>query len=280
MRNLYNFILRYSTGFVFALFVLLSCIMLARRDAYHTSVLLTSANAVSGSIYEASSNVTGYFNLRSINERLQKSNAYLENENLNLRNEIAALKAQLPDTAYAKEPKRFDYILASVINNSSDRPRNYFTINRGSSDGVMPGMGVVDQSGIVGIVNVSGPHTSRIISVINETQKFSAKIKDTPYVGTLTWKGGDPAVAYLEDIPRHAVFHIGDTVVTSGYSTAFPAGLAVGTVIGRIRPSDDNFFVLKVNLASDFKALSTVRVIKDIYKNELDSLVQYDIKAE
>ncbi len=254
--------------------------MLARRDAYHTSLILTSANAVSGSIYEASSNVTGYFNLRSINERLQLSNAYLENENLNLRNEIAGLKALLSDTAYVKEPKRFDYILASVINNSSDRPRNYFTINRGSLDGVKPGMGVVDQSGIVGIVNVSGPHTARIISVINETQKFSAKLKDTPFVGTLAWKGSDPGVAYLEDIPRHAVFHIGDTVVTSGYSTAFPAGLTVGTVIGRIRPSDDNFFVLKVNLASDFKALSTVRVIKDIYKNELDSLVQYDIKPE
>lgn len=254
--------------------------MLAGRDAYHTSVIFTSANSVSGGLYQTSSNITGYFNLKNINERLQKSNAQLENENLNLRNEIAALKAALSDTSDINVPKRFDYILASVINNSSDRPRNYFTINRGRLDGVMPGMGVVDQSGIVGIVNVAGPHTARIISVINETQKFSAKIKDTPFVGTLTWKGQDPSIAYLEDVPRHATFHIGDTIVTSGYSTAFPAGLSVGTIVGRIRASDDNFYVLKVNLASDFKALSTVRIIKDIYKNELDSLVQYDIKTE
>lgn len=254
--------------------------MLAHRDSYHTSVMLTSANMVSSNVYDISNNVTGYFNLRDINERLQKSNAQLENENLNLRNEIAALKAVVSDTADIDVPRRFDYILASVINNSSDRPRNYFTINRGRTDGVMPGMGVVDQSGIVGIVNVSGPHTARVISVINETQKFSAKLKDTPFVGTLSWRGHDPSVAYLEDVPRHAVFHIGDTVVTSGYSTAFPAGLSVGTVMGRIRATDDNFFVLKVNLSSDFKALSTVRVIKDIYKNELDSLVQYDIKSE
>ncbi|MDE6143011.1 MAG: rod shape-determining protein MreC, partial [Muribaculaceae bacterium] len=87
-------------------------------------------------------------------------------------------------------------------------------------------------------------------------------------------------VAYMDEVPRHAEFHVGDTVVTSGYSTTFPEGIPVGTVMNRVRGSDDNFFVLKVKLNSDFKALSTVRIIKDEYKPELDSLQNYDIRSD
>ena len=137
-------------------------------------------------------------------------------------------------------------------------------------------MGVVDQSGVVGIVDIVGSNVSRVISLLNETQKFSTKLKDTPYVGTLNWRTGDPSIAYLEEIPRHAVFHIGDTVVTSGYSTSFPEGIPVGIVLNKVNGADDSFFTLKVKLLPKFKSLSVVRVIKDVYKNEIDSLFQID----
>lgn len=284
MRNLFNFIIRYSTWFVFAFYVLLSCILLTKRDDYHASVLLTSANSLTGGVYKGVSMISGYFNLKQINQSLQESNAYLENENLNLRNEIATYKTLLAENDSTDNKndfkKRFNYILASVINNSTRHPQNYFTINSGYLDGVDRGMGVVDHNGIVGIVNVSGPHTSRVISILNETQHFSVKIKDTPFVGSLSWRGNDPGIAYVEEVPRHAKYNIGDTIVTSGFSTTFPEGLPVGTILNRVRTSDDNFYILKVRLASDFKTLSTVRVIKDVFKNELDSLATFDIKTE
>ena len=277
MRNLLNFILRYSTWFVFAIYVLLSCILLTQRDEYHASVLLSSANAVTGTVYRGVVGVTGYFHLRDINRSLQESNAALENEILNLRSQLAEYQALVSDTAYVRDEQRFDYTLASVINNSTRHPRNYITINRGTIDGVNPGMGVVDHNGIVGIVNVAGPHTARVISILNETQHFSVKLKDTPYVGSLSWKGGDPGIAYMEEVPRHATFHIGDTVVTSGFSTTVPYGINVGTVMNRVRMTDDNFYILKIRLSSDFKTLSTVRVITDFYKAELDSLRRFDV---
>lgn len=279
VRNLLNFLIKYSTWFVFTLYVLISCVLLSNYDDYHTSVMLTSANAVTGRVYSTASGITGYFNLRDINKSLQESNAMLENEILNLRNELAEYKALASDTLSHDIEKRFDYVVASVINNSTRHPRNYITINRGTLDGINPGMGVVDQNGIVGIVNVSGPHTSRLISLLNETQHFSVKIKDTPFVGSLSWRGGDPATAYVEEVPRHAKFHIGDTIVTSGFSTTFPYGINVGTIMNRIRTSDDNFYILKIRLSADFRTLSTVRVIKDIYKTELDSLSNFDINV-
>ncbi len=272
MRNLLNFIIKYSTWFVLTFYVLISCILLVKSNESFNSLYLTSANAIGRAIYGTTSEITDYFGLLSVNKRLQESNAQLQNEVLNLRNEIAQYKVLVQDTAKAWTKNRFDYIGASVINNSTRHPHNHFTIDRGSADGVTPGMGIVDQSGIVGIVEVVGRHTSRAISLLNQTQHFSARIKRTPYVGSLTWKGEDPSVAYLDEVPRHAKYHIGDTIISSGFSTTFPEGIDIGTIIGQVKTNDDTFYVLKIRLASDFKSLGTVRIIKDALKNELDSI--------
>lgn len=205
----------------------------------------------------------------------------LENEVMNLRHKIAEYQTLTSDTADSKSfEERFDYVSATVINNNVRHPRNYFSIDKGEADGVKRGMGVVDHNGIVGIVNVTGKHTARIISLLNETQHFSVKLKGTHFIGSLSWKGGDPCIAYVEEIPRHTKFQAGDTIVTSGFSTTFPAEIPVGIIMNRVKSADDNFFVIKVWLTSDFRALSTVRVIKDEYKDELDSLRSFDFKPD
>lgn len=280
MRNLLNFIINYSTWFVFTFYVLISLLLLFSNQSYQQSVYLTSANSLTGGVYEVGNSISGYFHLRSINEDLQASNAKLENQVFNLQAELARCRSLLADTLRTPAQERYSYILATVINNSTRHPKNYFTINKGLADGIQPGMGVVDHNGIVGIVNVAGPHTARIISLINETQHFSVRIAGTPFVGSLSWRGMDPRVGYVSDVPSHAKYHIGDTVVTSGFSTSFPEGLPVGIIQGKVKTNDDNYFTLKVRLTSDFNSLSTVRVIDDIYRQELDSLASYDLKTE
>lgn len=251
--------------------------LLTIGNRYHQYIYLTSANQFTGTIYGAGSAVTGYFHLKGINESLQQSNAALQNEVLNLKNRIAQYEVLLSDSLPPLQSKnRYDYVAASVINNNTHHPKNYFTIDKGKLDGIEAGMGVVDQSGIVGIVNATGNHMSRVTSLLNETQNFSVKIKNTQYVGSLNWRGRNAAIAYLVEIPRHAKYHIGDTIVTSGYSTTFPEGIAIGTILNRVKTNDDSFFTFKVKLNSDFKSLSTVRVIKDIYKEEIDSLLNTD----
>ncbi|MDE5841225.1 MAG: rod shape-determining protein MreC, partial [Muribaculaceae bacterium] len=249
-----------------------SCILLVKSSENHSSSYLSSANSIGGTLYRTTSDLSNYFNLVSVNQSLQESNARLENEVLNLRQQLSQYNVMAQDSSYQDQNKRFDYIGASVINNSTRHPRNHFTIDRGADDGIVAGMGVVDQIGVVGIIDVTGKRTARVISLLNQNQHFSVKVKGTPYVGSLTWRGDDPTVAYMEEVPRHAKFHIGDTVVTSGYSTTFPEGIDIGTIMGKTKTSDDTFLVLKIHLASDFKTLGTVRVIKDALKHELDSI--------
>ncbi|MCH5241026.1 MAG: rod shape-determining protein MreC [Muribaculaceae bacterium] len=278
MRNLLNFFLKYGTWFIFAFYVIVSCVILFTYNAYHSSIYFSSANAVSSSVYGASSEITGYFNLREINRDLEENNARLENEVLNLRHQLAELNTLISDSLEFDNSKvRYDYVPATVINNNVRHPKNYFSINRGSNDGIRVGQGVVDHNGVVGIVNVTGKNTARVISLLNETQRFSVKIKNTDYIGSLSWKGGDPSVAYMEEVPRHTKYQVGDTVVTSGYSLSFPANIPVGVIMNRIKGADDNFFILKVRLTPNFKSLGTVRVIKDNFKESLDSLSQHDI---
>ncbi len=281
MRNLLNFIIKYSSWFVFVFYLTISIILLVIGNSYRQSVYLTSANQVTGGVYNFTSGISGYFHLKGINESLQESNAKLQNEVLNLKNQLAEYQSQ----AAASKPvlpsaDRYDFIQATVINNNTHHPKNFFTINRGAKDGIKTGMGVVNQEGIIGIIDVAGPHLSRVISVLNENQKFSVKVKGTSFVGSLSWRGGDPNIAYLEEIPRHVHYNIGDTIVTSGFSTTFPEGLPAGIILNKVKSRDDSFFTFKIKLTPNFRSLSSVRIIKDIYKAEIDSLANIDLSAD
>ncbi|MDE7111515.1 MAG: rod shape-determining protein MreC [Muribaculaceae bacterium] len=274
MRQLVEFFMRHGAWFTFLLLAGISCVMLFRGNPYQQAVYMTSAGAVSSSVYNAANSVTGYFHLRSINDDLQERLSALEIENLSLRrrlqraDEMAYADTVTPDSALT--PYRF--ITARVINNSIAHSNNFLTINRGSDDGVRPEMGVVDQNGIVGIVNVTGRHTARVISLLNSDLRLSCKVKGSDAFGSLVWDGRSPRLAVLEELPRHVEFAIGDTIITSGYSVVFPEGIPVGVVVEQSRDVDDNFYSLKVELLTDFATLSTVRVIENFLKEEIEEV--------
>ena len=166
----------------------------------------------------------------------------------------------------------FSFIVANVINNSIARPFNYITLNKGSLDGVKPEMGVIDASGVVGIVSVVGPRSSRVISLLNPHFRLSCKLKGTDNFGSLVWDGKSPDEALLEEMPRHETFRKGDTIVTSGYSSVFPPGLPVGLVMDEAGNDHGDFFTLKVRLLSDFAALNNVQVVVSDMSAEVKSL--------
>lgn len=278
MRNLLNFLLRYSTWMLFGVYVVISLVMLFTVNPYQHHVFLTSAGSVTSTVYGVSSSVSGYFSLRDINDDLQRRNAELENEVLTLRETIGKLGERLyADTMHVDTVlSRYSFILAPVINNTTNRSHNYITIRKGYNDGIRPEMGVVDQNGVVGIVNLVGPHTARVISLLNPHLRLSCKVKGSEHVGSLVWDGRNPQTAVLEELPRHATFKKGDTIVTSGFSAVFPSGVPVGRVAGAVNDEQGSFFALRVQLFTDFSTLSTVRVIRDALKQELEA-VEKDI---
>lgn len=276
MRNLIDFLIKYSTWFVFAFYVIVSCIFLFDKNPYQHHIYMTSAGRLTAGIYDLSHNITSYFNLRETNEELQIQNARLEEELLGMKATLQLYQEKYyADTMIAPEALRpYTFVIASVINNSIHRPYNYITINKGAKDGIRPEMGVVDQNGIVGVVNIVGDSYSRLISLLNSNFRLSCKVKGNEAFGSLVWDGKDPQIALLEELPRHTVYNTGDTVVTSGYSAMFPEGIPVGIVTGSEKTIDDNFYTLRVRLLTDFSRLSTVRVISSDIS---DSIKQVEI---
>ena len=271
VRNLLNFLLRYSPWVVFAFYAGLSCYLLYSDSPAQRHVYMTSAGVVASTVYDGVRNVTSYFHLREINDDLHARNSELEDQVLSLRRQLKEMQeAVYADTMTVSEILHpFSFIIASVTNNSIAHPYNYITVNKGQLDGVEPEMGVVDQNGVVGVVNITADHHARIISLLNPDFRLSCKVKGSDAFGSLIWDGHSPEEAVLEELPKHTVFAPGDTIVTSGYSAVFPEGIPVGSVIESVRDSDDNFFRLRIKLFTDFTTLSTVRIIKN---HELDDI--------
>ena len=263
MRNLLNFLLKYNYWFLFILLEVICFVLLFRFNNYQQSVYFTSANVVTGKGYEVSGSVSSYFHLKSVNEDLLDRNMLLEQQIANLEN---ALRERQVDSVIVNsirnlDNKDYQIFKAHVIRNSLNQADNYITLDKGSSSGIRPEMGVVDGNGVVGIVYKTSPNYSLVISVLNSKSSISCKIVGSEYFGYLKWEHGDSRYAYLKDLPRHAEFKLGDTVVTSGYSTVFPAGVMVGTVDDMSDSNDGLSYLLKIKLATDFGKLGDVRVI-------------------
>ena len=118
MNNLLNFFIKHSAWFIFAIYVILSLVLLFKDNPYQQSVYLTSANSVSAAVYKAFNNVTAYFHLRDINESLQERNAALEMELIELRNTMADLALQQPDSLRQPALGQYTFVMAQVISNS------------------------------------------------------------------------------------------------------------------------------------------------------------------
>lgn len=237
--------------------------LLFRFNNYQQSVFFTSANVVAGKVYEVSGGITSYFHLKSVNEDLLDRNMALELRITNLENLLRdhRIDSVAMNSIRTLEQEDYRIFKAHVIRNSLNRADNYITLDQGSSSGIRPEMGVVDGNGVVGIVYKTSPSYSLVISVLNSKSSISCKIVGSEYFGYLKWEYGDSRYAYLKDLPRHAEFNLGDTVVTSGFSTVFPAGVMVGTVDDMADSNDGLSYLLKIKLATDFGKLGNVRVI-------------------
>lgn len=274
MRNLLDFFLKYNHWFLFILLEVISLALLFRFNNYQGSAFFTSSNYVAGLVYEAANQVTGYFHLKSINDDLAQKNVELEFQIEHLREKLMDLTNDSTGIERIKSESLSEYEIfkAKVINNSLTHTDNYITLDKGEKDGIRNEMGVVDGNGVVGIVYMTSDHFSVVIPVLNSKSSISCKIKRSDYFGFLKWDGGASNYAYVKDMPRHSLFSLGDTVVTSGHSAVFPSGIPVGTIEDITDSSDGLSYLLKVKLFTDFGKLNDVRVIAKKGQDERERL--------
>lgn len=259
MRNLIAFIQRFNHWLLFLLLESISLILLFTYNGYQGSVWFSSAGTISGSLFSLQSWFANFFDQTEINNELTSANIDLQLENQRLRDVIEKSKIKADDKY--DDQINYRYVPAKVVCNTLNERDNLITINRGYADGITEDMGVVNGQGVVGIVYLVDKNYSVVLSVLNTHSNISCIIKNRGYFGYLVWEGGDPDVAFVNDIPRHAHFQIGDDIITSGYSSVFPKGIHIGKIIASYNSEDGLSYKLKIKLSTNFTHLRDVRVV-------------------
>lgn len=263
MKNLLNFFLKYNYWFFFVFLEIISFVLLFCFNSYQGSVFFIFVNFVLGVMYDVVNNVIGYFYLKMINDELVQKNVELE---LQLESICKVLIEVMEDSSGVEQFKQevlvgYDIFKVSVINNSVIYVDNYIIFDKGEVDGICSEMGVVNGSGVVGIVYFIFLYYFIVILVLNFKSSISCKIKWSDYFGFLKWDGGLFEFVFIKDMFCYLLFFLGDIIVISGYSVVFFFGILVGMVDDIVDSYDGLFYLLWVKLFMDFVCLNDVCVI-------------------
>lgn len=272
MKNILLFVYRNHVFFLFLILEIMALVLIARNNEFHRASMLNSSNRLTGNIYQWNSEVTEYLKLKTVNTRLAEENA--------------ALRALLAESQYDKSRmmvsvtdssalQQYTYIPAKVVNGSTNRRNNYFTINKGLLQGVEPEMAVITSDGIVGIVKDVSKNYASVLSILHKNSSISVKLAGTGYIGSLVWDGGSPKRVQLTDIPNHVELYEGMEVVTSGYSAMFPSGIKVGKIISFDIGPGENFYDIEVETSNDLSSVSIVYVVNNLMRIEQIELEQH-----
>ena len=275
MQQIFNFIFKNSNRLLFLLLLCISLLLTIQSHSFHKSRIISSANFVSGGVYEKMNNVSEYLNLKTQNEALALENARLKSILFKTKDtteikKIENLEGVAPD----------DILVSKVIHNSYNAPENFLTLNSGSLKGVQPDMGVINNLGIVGIVDKISPNYATVISLLNVKSQINAKIKKSNHFGSLVWNGKSTGFVQLIDVPRLASVRKGDTIVTGGQSVIFPENINIGTIDKIYIDNQTNYYTLNIKLFNDMTNLGHVYIIKSKNRDELNNLENQNKKDE
>ncbi len=269
MRNLVVFLARHYFFLLFLVLQIISLTLVVNHNYFQKAAAVSASNALSGSMYETRNEITQYFDLKDQNIQLSEMNAILLGKLESAYLSYDTTSITVSDTV---RRLRYTYIAAQVLDNTVSLRNNYIVLNRGSLQGVKPDMGVITPGGIVGIVREVSDNFCVVMSLLHKDSRISASVKSDGTFGQLSWNYTDYREGEMSDLPTHSKIAIGDTLVTSGYGEAFPAGIPVGTVLAFERKGGDKTYTVRVRFTTDFRKLHHVYIVRDLMRDEIDGL--------
>lgn len=176
--------------------------------------------------------------LKSENKALRELNYYLSREVVKTRKaliENEKLRAKLE----MRKQLDYDVISAEVVGEITAEMRNYFMLDISGSSAVQRGMAVVTDRGLVGHIIDLSENFAQVRSILNRDTRIAVKVERSRIHGILVWEG-DPWLS-LKNISKSQDVQAGDIVLTSGYSSIFPADINIGRV-SEVRDDPSSMF--------------------------------------
>lgn len=265
MRNLIGFFWKYHFTLLFVVLELVAWALLVSYNDYHRAQAFNQLLNVSGSVSTSVHNLTEYVDLKEVNEQLATENAWLRSRSSDSFTANVAAAMERYDSLAGQ---RYTYVPAQVVNSTTHKMNNQLTLNVGSRDGIAENMGVVGPNGVVGQVKHVSEHFASVLPLIHKDSRVGARFQNNNYFGLVSWRGLDPTTAAFSDISSHVAVQLGDTVVTRGSNTLFPAGIPVGTVTSFEAIPGEGEYEIELQLTTDFRSLSHVYVVTNLLQGE------------
>jgi len=273
MQQIINFIFKNSYKLLFLLLLGISITLTIKSHSYHRSEYINTANSVSGAVYQKIDNANEYLSLREKNLRLAEENALLKEILFNKKDTTLPNK-----NIHSEQLLDINVRMSKVVKNVFNTRENYLTLNSGSIDSIKTDMGVVNEKGVIGIIEKTSKNYSTVLSVLNTKSRINAKIKNSDHFGSLVWDGKNVGYVQLIDVPRLASLRKGDSIVTGAESEIFPENIPIGKIDKVFIDTKTNYYTINVRLFNDMTSLGYVYIIENKKKKEKQILEQETIK--
>ena len=265
MQRIIDFFLGNKLRLLFWCYLLIGIVLTSSQNLYFKSSYLNTSGQISGGIHLFFSGITDYFSLAS-------ENKFLSTQNKVLLERLTAFKQPALKQNSAELKKNFEFINGRIIKNSFTGIDNYLTLSLGKQDSVSTDMGVVNEKGLLGIIEFSGNSFSTVQSILHSKSKINVKVKGADYFGSLIWDGKNPNRVQLTDIPDLAPIKKGDTIISGGMSSIFPEDIPVGTIEDFKLTAAKDYYLIQVRLVNDMQNIGPVYVIKNQFKKEIKAV--------
>jgi rod shape-determining protein MreC len=265
-----KFIYYISTAAIFIILELAALTMLYNNGPLQRTWFGNAGQGFSGWVWGFTQQINDYFSLKEINDSLANDNARLTILLAGKADSLTreSLAEMLPADNAAGS---FRYTPAVIRKISNNTQHNYMILDKGSSDGVKEGNGVITAKGAVGIIEAVSENYSYALSFKNHQMSISARLRKDGPVGTMNWDGKSQNKALLKEIPHHIDLADGDTVYTSGYSSMFPADIPLG-ITGASKIVNGATYEIEISLFEDMSSLRYAIIVDNLDDDEIETL--------
>lgn len=209
---------------------------------------------------------------------LREQNAVLELQVSQLQTQLIVMEERLAEAQvcfalldFGRTNPQYDYIAATVIGREISPFLQYIIIDKGTEDGVLYGMPVVTQQGLVGRVDAAIAAAARVKLITDSTSVVNVRLQTADIEAQL--QGSLTGDVFLDMIPLDALIEPGDVVLTSGLGGNYPPNIFVGQVLSTQRRENALFQTASIQPIVDFSSINAVLVVNNFDAVDISPLI-------
>ncbi len=209
---------------------------------------------------------------------LRQRNSELEGEVARLQTQVIELQQEVTETSilsalvdFARANPQHSYKAAAVIGRDLSPFLRYVIINIGSNEGIVRGMPVVTDKGLVGRVDAVVAAAARVQLITDSASSVNVRMQASNVEAMLN--GSITGDLSLDMIPQDATIQTGDVVLTSGLGGVYPPNLLVGQVVSVRKLESELFQQAAIQPNVEFNRLQFVLVITNFKPVDISPLI-------